>query len=453
MIMKIKKLFSIIIVLVFLIHSLIPVYATDLTLERKQSIIEYLESFKADPKEPNLTYIAKEIFGDGTTTIDGIIIEIGTKNIGIKELHALEKALEHSNLGLKLINNGNSIRAVNNQLTKSAEQLAKSNYLSKAGKALGAVGTVLGVISIGKDIYTYNDVQHKHASIDFIERTLKGASIISSTLEMVPVVGHVAKIPSKIFGLAKDAVGSQTFVNYMNKTGGRVLEVADGTMELFNAMAIHLFGGDAKEYLEEVRLKKRRLNQINNAIKTPNDVSCYKPNIYIYPESELDVKLTFDYPELLTKVIPNYKNEWKVKAYPNGNLIDESNKKHDYLFYESLTNKSFFETNEGFFIDKDARKENFESILSTYGLNEKEIADFNEFWCNKLDKHKNYIMYPQLTERVDYAMPIKIEPKPSTVYRIWFVFEEYREQDIITPNINPIERKGFTVIEWGGIIY
>ena len=54
---------------------------------------------------------------------------------------------------------------------------------------------------------------------------------------------------------------------------------------------------------------------------------------------------------------------------------------------------------------------------------------------------------------VDYAMPIKIEPKPSTVYRIWFVFEEYREQDIITPNINPIERKGFTVIEWGGMIY
>jgi len=62
-------------------------------------------------------------------------------------------------------------------------------------------------------------------------------------------------------------------------------------------------------------------------------------------------------------------------------------------------------------------------------------------------------MYPQLTEKVDSAMPIRIEPKPSTIYRIWFVFEEYKEQDIITPNIVPIERKGFTVIEWGGMIY
>ncbi len=445
--MKIKKFFSIIIVLVFLINSFIPVYATDLISEDKQTIIENLDNITADPKEPpEGSYLIEDIFGDGTTTIDGMIIDVIGKYISIKQLHALKESLKHTDLAIKLFNNKNSFKSVYNQFAKSGKQLANYDYLSKAAKVLGAIGTVLNVVGTINDINSYNEVQ-QHASLDFLERALKGATIISNT------IGPIGKIPAIIFGAAKDVVGSKTFVNYMNKTGGRILEVADGTMELFNALAIYMFGGDPKQYLEEVRLKNKRLNQINNSIKTPNDVSCYKPNIYIYSEEEQDVKITFKYPELLTKVIPNYKNEWKVKAYPNGNLIDESNKKHNYLFYESLTNKSFFETNEGFFIDKDARKENFESILSNYGLNEKEIADFNEFWCNKLDKHKNYIMYPQLTERVDYAMPIKIEPKPSTVYRIWFVFEEYREQDIITPNINPIERKGFTVIEWGGMIY
>jgi len=452
--MKIKKFFSIIIVLVFLINSFIPVYATDLISEDKQTIIENLDNITADPKEPpEGSYLIEDIFGDGTTTIDGMIIDVIGKYISIKQLHALKESLKHTDLAIKLFNNKNSFKSVYNQFAKSGKQLANYDYLSKAAKVLGAIGTVLNVVGTINDINSYNEVQHKHASIDFIERTLKGASIISSTLEMLPVVGHVAKIPSKIFGLAKDAVGSKTFVNYMNKTGGRILEVADGTMELFNALAIYMFGGDPKQYLEEVRLKNKRLNQINNSIKTPNDVSCYKPNIYIYSEEEQDVKITFKYPELLTDVIPDYKNEWNVKAYPNGNLIDEYNKKYDYLFYESLTNKSFFETQEGFLINKDIRKENFESILNSYGLNKKEINDFNEFWCNKLDAGKNYIMYPQLTEKVDSAMPIKIEPKPSTIYRIWFVFEEYKEQDIITPNIVPIERKGFTVIEWGGMIY
>lgn len=48
----------------------------------------------------------------------------------------------------------------------------------------------------------------------------------------------------------------------------------------------------------------------------------------------------------------------------------------------------------------------------------------------------------------DVGMPIEITPVPTKITRIWFGFETYVGQEIKTPQIEPILREGFTVVEW-----
>lgn len=87
--------------------------------------------------------------------------------------------------------------------------------------------------------------------------------------------------------------------------------------------------------------------------------------------------------------------------------------------YESLTLAALMQQEEGFVIKADTRTEQFEQILSSYGFNEKEICDFVDFWTEKLSPGRGYVMYPQLTETVDTAMPITVEgAEPDSYYRI-----------------------------------
>ena len=47
-------------------------------------------------------------------------------------------------------------------------------------------------------------------------------------------------------------------------------------------------------------------------------------------------------------------------------------------------------------------------------------------------------------------MPIEILPVPTQITRIWFGFEVYTGQVPKIPQVSPIIREGFTVVEWGG---
>lgn len=61
-------------------------------------------------------------------------------------------------------------------------------------------------------------------------------------------------------------------------------------------------------------------------------------------------------------------------------------------------------------------------------------------------------MYPMLTDSVDAAMPVSFSVNPDSIARIWFGFAHHDESEIKKPEITPIERKGFTVVEWGGAV-
>ena len=62
----------------------------------------------------------------------------------------------------------------------------------------------------------------------------------------------------------------------------------------------------------------------------------------------------------------------------------------------------------------------------------------------------NYIRFATMDE-INKSMPLEISTKPDTVIRVLMQYKaldseiEVKEQQLSTP-----ERKGFTVVEWGG---
>lgn len=184
----------------------------------------------------------------------------------------------------------------------------------------------------------------------------------------------------------------------------------------------------------------------------PNNTEAKKPNIYLYPETETEITVTFEKPEYLTSSIPDYRGAWTVTASPDGKLTDTVGNSYGYLFYEALVKKKAFQTEEGFLIPADNRDETFRRILTAYGFNEQETADFIEYWSDYLKGVTDYLMYPMLTDGVDAAMPVSFSVNPDSITRIWFGFAHYDGSEIKKPEITPIERKGFTVVEWGGAV-
>lgn len=201
-------------------------------------------------------------------------------------------------------------------------------------------------------------------------------------------------------------------------------------------------------------LRDELLNMAPKAGSTvlPNHVTAKKPNIYLYPETKTDITVTFERPGRLTASIPDYTGAWTVTASPDGKLTDATGNSYGYLFYEALVKKNAFQTEEGFLIPADDRDETFRRILAAYGFNEQETADFIEYWSDHLKDGTDHLMYPLLTDGVDTAMPVSFSVKPDSMTRIWFGFAVYNGEEIKTPKITPIVRKGFTVVEWGGAV-
>ena len=182
-------------------------------------------------------------------------------------------------------------------------------------------------------------------------------------------------------------------------------------------------------------------------------VPVYKPNIYFYAEEKMESDVVFLQENLLTETIPVYQNGWHINVLGDGKIVWEQ-QEFDFLFYESLTDKTLNQYKDGWYISYEKREEALNAVLELYQFNEQETKDFMEFWLNKLEENQNYMMYPQETECVDCQMPMNISPAPDNIRRIWFGFEEVTEakENVAEPEVHEIERDGFTVVEWGGFL-
>jgi hypothetical protein len=177
-----------------------------------------------------------------------------------------------------------------------------------------------------------------------------------------------------------------------------------------------------------------------------------KPVIYLYPEQVEDVAVKVDFKGELTETIPEYNGGWKVSAAPGGNITDYADgKQYRYLFWEGNTNKRDWDMKEGFVVSKSNSRGFLEHQLREMGLIAKEYDEFIDFWLPMLQKNKYNVIHFAGSEYEDLAT-LTIDPKPDAILRVFMVFKPAdKSTHAIPQHFARFERKGFTVVEWGGL--
>ena len=175
----------------------------------------------------------------------------------------------------------------------------------------------------------------------------------------------------------------------------------------------------------------------------------YKPVIYLYPEEKTDVSVKLDYNGELTVTYPEYGDGWNITAMPDGTLYDKDGNEYSYLFWEGKSDVQY-DFSKGFCVKGEDTAEFLRSALSTLGLTPREYNEFIVFWLPFMQDNKYNVISFQYDCYTDNAV-LSVTPEPDTVLRVFMAFYESDEYvDITEQKLTTTERKGFTVVEWGG---
>jgi outer membrane murein-binding lipoprotein Lpp len=179
-----------------------------------------------------------------------------------------------------------------------------------------------------------------------------------------------------------------------------------------------------------------------------------KPVIYLYPETTMKVSVNVEPVSGISVSVPEIGKGWDVIATPTGKIINSSDSKvYPYLFWEGFAS-NFVRPTEGFVVEKGNVNGFFDEKLAVLGLNENEIADFKEFWLPKLATDSYYFITFVPQNEFDKYAPLTVNPAPDTIIRVFFDYQGLSEKKAVTEQIlEKRERKGFSVIEWGGRLY
>ncbi|MDD2871295.1 MAG: hypothetical protein PHS49_04860 [Candidatus Gracilibacteria bacterium] len=181
----------------------------------------------------------------------------------------------------------------------------------------------------------------------------------------------------------------------------------------------------------------------------------HKPIIYLYPEYTIDVKVKLDYDGKIIADLPKYDKEikgWDVIAYPDSKIIDKSdNKEYSYLFWEGIPSTEIsWNFDKGFVVKGSESREFLQDILPKIGLTPKEFNEFIVYWYPIMQKNEYNLVNFSGKQYTDTA-PLETIPKYDSLLRVFMVFKAIDKPINISPQtFDKFERKGFTVVEWGG---
>ncbi len=178
---------------------------------------------------------------------------------------------------------------------------------------------------------------------------------------------------------------------------------------------------------------------------------CAKPVVYLYPETAQNVTVSVGADVKISEPFYNPLFGWSAFASPDGTL-NVGGQIYDSLFWEGPGWGEYPIVNKGVVVKTSDALETIRKQMAQQGLNEKETADFIEYWKPNLPD-KPYIRLTWLnTQQLDKLAPLKISPKPDTVIRVFLDFAGLDEPiDIEPQELSSIPRNGFTVTEWGGL--
>ncbi len=177
-----------------------------------------------------------------------------------------------------------------------------------------------------------------------------------------------------------------------------------------------------------------------------------KPVIYLYPEKKTDisVKLELVGREPLT-TYPKYNNGWNVTAYPDGSLVNkEDGTHHRYLFWDANDTPYEYDLSKGFCVRGEDSEGFLREKLTLLGLNEDEMNEFIVYWLPYLIQSPFNLISFQY-DRYTENNKLFIDPVPDSELRVFMAFKPLAlPVDIEPQQLEGFERKGFTVVEWGG---
>lgn len=178
-----------------------------------------------------------------------------------------------------------------------------------------------------------------------------------------------------------------------------------------------------------------------------------KPAIYLYPQKETNVTVKVEPKGSFTLTIPPYtKAGWNVTAFPDGRIVSDGHT-YPYLYWEaSMPDKVIKVPQDGYVVAYGDLSNLFTTILPQLGLNYTEAKAFKEYWLKALPHSPYYFVGILPEDDIDYMAPLTVSPKPNSVRRVSLYFKALEQKETVkAPHFAPFTRKGFTVIEWGGL--
>ncbi|WP_346935707.1 hypothetical protein [Clostridium sp.] len=175
-----------------------------------------------------------------------------------------------------------------------------------------------------------------------------------------------------------------------------------------------------------------------------------KPVIYLYPTSEQSVRVKLDYKGDLTCTYPEYKDGWNVIAEPDGTLTNiEDKREYSYLYWEGIS-RNQWDMSKGFVVKGEDTEEFLQEKLEYMGLAPREYNEFIVYWLPIMQENK-YNLITFAGEEYENLAELNITPKPDSILRVMMLFKSLdKPTKIEEQEIKSFERKGFTVVEWGG---
>ena len=174
-----------------------------------------------------------------------------------------------------------------------------------------------------------------------------------------------------------------------------------------------------------------------------------KPVIYLYPETETRVTVKLDLSGELTCTYPAYDGGWVVTAAPDGTLTDEHGRTYNYLYWEGEGTEAY-DFSKGFCVAGSDTAAFLEDALDRLGLTRREANEFLVYWLPRMqDNPYNLIAFQQ--EAYTESAKLTVSPQPDSVLRVFMAWKPLaRPVDIPAQTLPGFERRGFTLVEWGG---
>ena len=189
-------------------------------------------------------------------------------------------------------------------------------------------------------------------------------------------------------------------------------------------------------------------------LKAEQQIILEKPVIYLYPTEKKAIDIKLDLKGELLTTFPKYEQSWDVIAEPNGQIFDKkTNRYYSSLFWDGTIDfpSAHYKYDDGFIVSKDNLTEFLIKKLDHIGLNNQETNEFIQYWLPILERNKYNFIHFLGNEECNEIATLNVNPKPETSIRIYMEFYGLENRTIIKEQQLPkTERKGFTLVEWGG---